>query len=106
MRAGVLKYLGELQRSRSVRQPGGGYIEQWEKYAEPYAEIKAPSGRTAVIAQQIQGEITAEITIRYRDDIKIGDRFVYKNEVYRIEAPLPDNFRREIKLMCSIVNNP
>lgn len=106
MRAGPLRHRGSLQRHQRVPDRGGGYTETWAEYAPVWAEIKSPSGRIAMIAQQMDSVITAEINIRYREDVKAGDRFVHRNTTYRIESPLPDNERTELKLMCSTIENP
>ncbi len=106
MEIGRRRHQGILQRQQRTSDRGGGYTEAWTEYGKVWAEIKAPSGRIAIIAQQFDGQVTAEINIRYRSDVKAGDRFVQGDTTYLIEAPLPDNRRTELNLMCSTIENP
>lgn len=106
MRAGPLRHRCSLQSQQRTEDGAGGYIEGWQEYANVWGEINSISGRTAQIAQQLDGEITAEINVRYREDVKRGDRLVHQSTTYEIKAPLPDNRTRLLKLLCTTIENP
>lgn len=106
MRAGPLRHVCELQEATKVRQPGGGFVEIWARVRDIRAEITMPTGRTEVVAQQIQSVVTAEIRCRPATDVVALRRLVHGGVTYRIEAVLPDNERSMLRLLCSNVQNP
>jgi head-tail adaptor len=84
----------------------GGYEEGWTEIRSMWAEITIPSGRTSVVAQQVESLITAEIRVRPAADVLPGVRLVNSGVTYLIEAALPDNDRSMLRLLCSNVTNP
>lgn len=65
-----------------------------------------PSGRTSVVAQQVEALVTVEIRVRPAADLVSGVRLVNSGFTYLIEAALPDNERSMLRLLCSNVVNP
>lgn len=106
MRAGPLKHRCILMQSQKVKLPGGGFAESWVEVGQLWAEITIPTGRIAVVADQLQGVVSAEIRIRYRADVIAGMRVVSKTQTYLIAAPLPDNDQTMLRLLCSSVTSP
>ena len=51
----------------------------------------------------MQAQVSAEINIRYRKDVKAGQRLRHNTTLYEIIAPLPTNHRDMLKLMCKTV---
>ena len=106
MRAGPLRHRCEIQNRQRVPDGAGGNAEAWVKVGEMWAEITMPTGRVAVVADQLTGMVTAEIRIRLRSDVVAQMRLVHKTTTYLIEAVLPDNERSMLRLLCSNVPHP
>lgn len=108
MRAGTLRHRCTLQRAEETRLPGGGRSTAWTAIGELWAEIGVLSGRFVAVAEKIDAEVSAEILVRNRPDIAAGMRLVHKStgETYLIKAPLRDNRREMLRLLCSNVINP
>lgn len=86
----------------------GGFTETWVEVGEIWAEVAMPTGRVSPVAEQLQAVISAEIRIRPRSDIAAGWRLIEKRTgmTYRVEAPLLNNERDMLRLLCSSVPNP
>jgi len=108
MRAGPLRNRCTIQNRQRVPDGAGGFVEGWADIADGgvWAEITMPTGRVAVVADQLTGLVTAEIRIRPRSDVVAQMRLVHKTTTYLIEAVLPDNERSMLRLLCSNVPHP
>ncbi len=86
----------------------GGFTETWVEVGEVWAEVAMPTGRVSPVAEQLQAVISAEIRIRPRSDIVAGWRLAEKRTgmTYLVEAPLLNNERDMLRLLCSSVPNP
>jgi len=71
-----------------------------------WAEITLPTGRVSAVAEKLQAVVTAEIRIRPRADIEAGWRVAHSGITYQVQAPLIDNDRTMMRLLCSSVPNP
>jgi len=98
-----------------VPDGAGGYAEKWVDQRKVWAEITMPSGRVATVADQLQGQISAEIRARPAADLVVGRRLLHTRlgitTTYLIEAALLDNETSMLRLLCSNVtptprNNP
>ena len=92
--------------SQQIKRPGGGFTESWVELGKLWAEITIPTGRIATVADQLQAVVSAEIRIRYRNDVVAGMRLEHEAKAYLIEASLPDNDQTMLRLLCSSVINP
>lgn len=106
MRAGPLRNRCSLHTQQRTPDGLGGYTEAWVELRKVWAEITLPTGRTDQVAQQLQSTVTAEIRTRYAADLQPGRRLVHGGITYTIEAPLPDNQRSMLRLLCSSVATP
>ena len=106
MRAGPLRHQCSVQKQTRIPDGLGGYEEGWTEIRRIWAEITIPSGRTSVVAQQVESMITVEIRVRPSPDLLSGVRLVNSGFTYLIEAALPDNERSMLRLLCSNVANP
>ncbi|MFJ3259658.1 phage head closure protein [Pseudomonas sp. NPDC086581] len=86
-----------------TRIRGGGWDEGWTERPGLWGEIRAPTGRTFEAAAQLQAEVSAEIVTRYRAAYAAGQRLENAGVTYEIVAPLPDNTRSMIVLLCKTV---
>lgn len=103
MRAGTIR--NKVMISRPVMVPGttGSPITEWEEFCRPWAEVKGVSGRAFLAASAEQSEVTFEIRVRYRADITAGMRVTHHGTTLEIVAPLPDERRQWLRLMCKTV---
>jgi len=108
MRAGPLRHRGLLSKEERVQNSTGGYDRVWVDVGKVWAEITMPSGRVMPMAEQLLAVISAEIRIRPRTDVVAGWRFteIRTGVIYTIEAPLLNNERDMLRLLCSSVPNP
>lgn len=106
MRAGRLRHRCQVLTKQKIPDGGGGYKQGWAELRKVWAEITMPTGRTAVVAQQIENIVTAEIRVRPAADLVAGLRIVNDGTTYLIEAALPDNEHSMLRLLCSNIPNP
>lgn len=106
MRAGPLRNRCSLQAEQRTPDGMGGYQQGWLELRKVWAEITLPTGRTDVVAQQLQAVVTAELRTRPAADLIAGRRLVHGGATYRIEAALPDNRNSLLRLLCSSITNP
>ena len=103
MRAGALRHQCAVQAFQSSPDGYGGSTEAWVELRKVWAEITMPTGRTAVVAQQVTALITAEIRVRPAADLAVGMRIVHGADRYLVEAALPNNESSMLRLLCSLV---
>lgn len=101
MRAGRLRDRLILQGYVDGKDAIGGTRQDWFDVGPIWAEVRGLSGRAFLSASAEQAEITCEILMRYRPDVKARMRLVRGDEVYTIVTPLPDPKRRQLLCMCS-----
>ncbi|WMN15604.1 phage head closure protein [Pseudomonas piscis] len=108
MKAGPMRHRGLLSKQERVQNNSGGYDPQWLPVGKVWAEITMPTGRIMPVAEQLKAVISAEIRIRLRSDVAAGWRFtdLRSGATYTIEAPLLNNERDMLRLLCSSVPNP
>ncbi|HBK49701.1 MAG TPA: head-tail adaptor protein [Pseudomonas sp.] len=108
MRAGPMRHRGLLSKPERVQNKTGGFDQVWADVGKVWAEISMPTGRVSPLAEQIEAVISAEIRIRPRSDVVAGWRFtdLRSGATYTIEAPLLNNERDMLRLLCSSVPNP
>lgn len=106
MRAGPLKHRCTVAKPHLERTASGGATVTWQDAGKVWAEITIPTGRVSPVAEQLEAVISAEIRIRPRADIVAGWRLTEGGVTYKVEAPLPDNDRTMLRLLCSTVPNP
>jgi SPP1 family predicted phage head-tail adaptor len=99
---GELRHRITIERVNHVTLTGGAEEETTEALATVWASKEDLSGREWFQAMQIQSEVSTRFKIRYRADVYPQMQIVYGLEIYRIEAILdPDGRREQLHLMCS-----
>lgn len=83
--------------------PTGAPIDTWQPLCRPWAEVKGVSGRAFLAASAEQADVTYEIKVRYRADIQARMRVTHNGLTLEIVAPLPDDRRQWLRLMCKTV---
>ncbi|MEE1866933.1 phage head closure protein [Pseudomonas auratipiscis] len=106
MRAGPLRNRCTVTRPHRQLNSSGGATQTWVEAGKVWAEITLPTGRVSPVAEQLEAIISAEIRIRPRMDIVAGWRLTHRGVTYQVQAPLIDNIRSMMRLLCSTVPNP
>jgi SPP1 family predicted phage head-tail adaptor len=103
-----MRHRCRIYKPHREQNRSGGATETWVEVGEVWAEVTTPTGRVSPVAEQLQAVISAEIRIRPHPDIVAGWRLTEKRTgmTYRVEAPLLNNERDMLRLLCSSVPNP
>lgn len=102
--AGRLRHRVRLERYDYLLDSNGNVVQdpttgetprEWQEVAVLWCEIAPISGREFIMSQAIQSQVTARLTIRYRDDVDASMRAVHVRSgrpdvVYNIKAVLAD----------------
>lgn len=88
--AGLLRHRIRIEQYVSERDSDGILQEGWQEVATVWAAIEPLSVREFIQSGQVQGQVTARITIRYRDGLSHTMRLVHRGTIYNIQGVLPD----------------
>lgn len=103
MKAGALRHRIDLQtRSDSVDEIGQPSTT-WTSTAFLWGDVRYLTGLGALKAGADVSVSKCTIRLRHRA-INAGQRIVYGNEVFDIQAVLPDGKREYIDLVCMVTN--
>lgn len=106
MNIGRLRHRISLQQLTERQNHFGAVVSEWQDVAQLWAEIKPISGREQLQNAQIQSEITAQIWLRYRPDVKPTMRVLHQNQQYEIVAALNHQGRSTmLQLLCKEVSD-
>ncbi|QIL69567.1 phage head closure protein [Diaphorobacter sp. HDW4B] len=103
---------GQLRHKVTIQKLGDGESEwgepikdQWVDVCSPWADIRQPSGLSAIKADAQVSIVRTSIRIRFRNDVKPGMRVVHGERIYNVKAgPLAvDGKRVFIDLVCEEV---
>jgi SPP1 family predicted phage head-tail adaptor len=102
--SGILRRLVDIEDLVTAQDSSGDITQSWQTFAEKVpAAVEPLSGRELIRAQSMQSEITARITIRFKEGVKATMRVLHRGQIYRIHAVLLDKVsgRAHITLMVS-----
>lgn len=86
-----LRHRITIQRRTAIQSPITGSTEySWSNLVDVWARVVALSVKEFIAARAENVEVTARITIRYREDIQEKDRILFRGKIYSIEGILPD----------------
>ena len=104
MRAGNLRHRIKFQRPPGELDEYNEPEGDWVDVTNVWADVKGLNGKEKLVALQVQGEITHEITIRYRTDITPDMRAVCGTRIFDITPPVdPDGRKCELRILCKEV---
>ena len=104
MNIGSLNRRVSIERPASAQGPDGAPVQTWESVAQVWANIRHLSGREVLKDDRDVSIVRASIRIRYRTGLDAGMRVVAGSTVYKVNAVLPDEVKREhVDLVCEIV---
>ena len=82
---------GSLRTQLSLQDPtetpdgSGGFATTWVERATVWAALEPASQRLEAWGQRQVSEAGTRITIRFRSDVRVGQRLVSASKTYRIE---------------------
>lgn len=102
VRAGTLRHRVTIQSVGTAQDDAGQPTEVWSDVATVWGRVRDIRGHDFIEAQQAPGgEITTEVTIRYRDDITRQHRLIAIGRTLEIRAVIePTGRGEEFRLMC------
>lgn len=103
MNARMLRHRVTLQTQVDTVDGLGQPSTSWLTTATLWADIRYLSGLSTIKSGADVSIVKVSIRIRQRS-INPGQRFAYGNEVFDIEAVLPDGTRQWIDLVCTVKN--
>lgn len=99
--AGTLNRRVTIERRVAGQDAIGQPSTTWETVAQTWANIRHPSGLSAIKGDADTSIVKTSIRIRYRTGLDAGMRVMYGSDAYHIEAVLPDISGREfMDLVC------
>ena len=91
MRNGKLRHKMTLQEPVDVQDTTTGeMVRTWQEVAKVWASLEPLSAREFVAAGAEQSEVSARVTIRYREGVTSKMRLVYRGFSYDIKGVLSD----------------
>lgn len=109
MRAGTLRHRISIQAPAETQDSTGALITTWLELVETWAEVLPATGSERWIQNMDErvAERSAQIRLRYRDDVPITEqcRIVWNRHTYNIRS-ISNRFgrNRELVLLCDEVN--
>jgi SPP1 family predicted phage head-tail adaptor len=98
---GVLRHRLAIELAVDAADGGGGTTRAWQPAGSAWAMIEPIDGDARVIAQAPAQMVTHRVTLRFRDDIDGGHRFVEGARIFQVQAAFdPDGTRR--RLVCLV----
>jgi SPP1 family predicted phage head-tail adaptor len=80
MMKGRLRHRVKLQSSTETRHATTGEpVKVWSTYATVWARVEPLLGQVALVAQQVNAELTHRVTIRYHPSFRAVHRIVYED---------------------------
>lgn len=104
-RAGTLRDRIHIQRKTVGEDEYGTPLPTaWENLTPNRiaADVKHPSGLSAIKADAQVSIVRASIRIRRRRDVDAGMRVVFEADIYSIDAVLPGPTREYVDLVCKL----
>lgn len=86
LRAQALRRRIRIERKVATRDELGGEEYSFSLRAEVYAQVRYLTGRESLLANEMTATEQYEFIIRYRRDIEMTDRIVWKGQNYDIQS--------------------
>ena len=102
--AGELNQRVQLQRRVDTQDAAGQKVETWPAVATVFARVTNLSGLEQIKAGADTSVVSTSIVIRFRSDVDASMRVLYRSNVYKINAVLPDErLRQYIELLVELI---
>lgn len=96
MRIGDLRHRIGLQTATRTSDGEGGSAVAWSTSVTVWASIEPANGREPYIANQLNGQVSHKITIRYRSGVTTGQRVLFGTRTFDVQAVLNKDERNEL----------
>jgi len=94
----------KLQSSSRTSDGAGGATVAWTDVATTWAAVEPVTGKEPYIAQQLQGQVTYKVTIRYRTGVSPAQRVLYGTRAFDVKAVIdPKEHHTILILACEEV---
>lgn len=104
MKIGELRHRVILQRKTVTEDELKQQTESWTDIATVWASIEPLSGREYFAAKQVNSEISAKITIRYRKGINSAMRVLFGGRIFEVQSVTnPEERCKSLILLCEEV---
>ena len=103
MKAGLLRNRVELQSRLEVFDEIGQPSTSWLTTATVWADVRYLSGLSAIKSGADVSLTKCSVRMRQRA-VNAGQRIVYGNEVFEIDAVLPDGKREYVDCVARVIN--
>lgn len=103
MKAGQLRHRCEIQTRVDTVDSIGQPSTSWLTTATVWADVRYLSGLSAIKSGADVSVSKCSIRMRYRD-VSAGQRIVYGDEVFEIDAVLPDGKREYVDCVARVLN--
>jgi len=108
MRAGRLQWRVQLQRHAPTTDAEGSPADDWATFATVWADVQPLTARELLEAAQAEGQISHQVTIRYRRDVTHNTRLLFNagdgagsRVLDVVAAPIDVGMNhRELQLLC------
>lgn len=102
---GQLRHRVELHSATVARDSYGQPKETFAKYADAWASITPLSMKERTFAEQLQGERTHLVTVRYNSSIDITDRVIFGTRTFEIVSILnPEERNHLLQMECKEID--
>jgi len=99
---GSLRERVQLLRKEMSVDSAGGHVTNFVLIADVWANVKAANGRVSFEGDAAGSLVTHAVILRFRNDVKAGDRIVYRDEKLEIISSEDLNGRRAyLKCNCA-----
>lgn len=97
----ALRHRLALERPDRLASDDGGVEQNWTEEAELWADLRPIAGSERIEADRVTGQITHEISLRYRSGVLPEMRFREDGRVFHILAVIDvEERRRWLKCLC------
>lgn len=105
MRSGTLRRRVTFQTQSATVDAHGEPVDTWTDAFTVWASVEDLSSKEALRDTAFTASITTKLTLRYRDDITVGQRVDDRGRILEVAAPPIDveGRGREITLLCKEV---
>ena len=102
MRPGKMRHRITIQHAAQTQNSYGEPIYSWSTFSTVWAAVEPVQGREFWAQQQVQGEVTHRIRIRYLSGVTSAMRVLYGSRVLAIKSVIdPKERHEEMQLMCA-----
>jgi len=105
MNIGKLRHRVTIQKVTVTQDADTGEVsETWSTLGQVWAEVAPLSGRELFAAQQVEAQVSHQVTTRYRGDVTPNMRISHNSRTLNIESVInPGERNRELQLLCTEV---